>query len=379
MNEKHDPGIRAALEKIYSSGDMLLSIINDILDLSKIEAGKLEIQVDKYDIASLIIDTAQLNMMRIGSKPIEFELYIDENMPAHMLGDILRVKQILNNLLSNAFKYTDAGKVTLSIAAEHATKFPAYTGTGTPGRDNETILVVSVSDTGQGMTKEQVDELFNEYSRFNQEANRSTEGNGLGMSITNNLINLMNGEITVASELGKGSTFTVRLPQGLIDSVILGKDVAENIRRFRMSSRAHLRNVQISREPMPYGNVLIVDDVDTNIYVAKGLMAPYDLVIDSADSGFAAIEKIKNGNKYDIIFMDHMMPKMDGIEAAKHIRDLGYTEPIVALTANAVTGQVEIFLENGFDEFISKPIDIRQMNTVLNKFIRDKQPPEMIA
>jgi len=130
---------------------------------------------------------------------------------------------------------------------------------------------------------------------------------------------------------------------------------------------------------MPYGKVLIVDDVETNIYVAKGLMTPYELQIDSADSGFAAIENIKGGNIYDIIFMDHMMPKMDGVEAAKIIRDLGYNNPIVALTANAVAGQADIFLGNGFDDFISKPIDIRQLNTILNRLIRDKQPPEVIA
>jgi signal transduction histidine kinase/DNA-binding response OmpR family regulator len=364
MNEKHEPGLKAALEKIYMSGDLLLSIINDILDLSKIEAGKLELQAEKYEIASLISDTAHLNMMRIGSKQIEFELYIDENIPAQMSGDVLRVKQILNNILSNAFKYTDEGKVTLSITAETS--------------DEKTFLIISVSDTGQGMTKEQVDELFDEYSRFNQDANRSTEGTGLGMSITNNLVNLMGGNINVESELVKGSTITIRLPQGLVDSGSLGSQAAENLQRFSLTSRAQLKSVQISREPMPYGNVLIVDDVDTNIYVAKGLMAPYDLVMDSADSGFTAIEKVKNGSKYDIIFMDHMMPLMDGIEATKIIRDLGYTEPIIALTANAVAGQIDIFLQNGFDDFISKPIDIRQMNTVLNKFIRDKQPPEVI-
>jgi CheY-like chemotaxis protein len=188
----------------------------------------------------------------------------------------------------------------------------------------------------------------------------------------------MDGGISVESELGKGSTFTVRLPQGLINSDVLGSEAAENLRRFRSSSRAQMKNVQVSREPMPYGNVLVVDDVDTNIYVAKGLMAPYDLKTDSADSGFVAIEKIKKGNTYDIIFMDHMMPKMDGMETTRRIRDLGYTEPIVALTANAVAGQVDIFLENGFDDFISKPIDIRQLNAVLNKFIRDKQPPEVL-
>jgi len=139
-----------------------------------------------------------------------------------------------------------------------------------------------------------------------------------------------------------------------------------------------MKRVQITREPMPYGRVLIVDDVETNIYVAKGLMTPYELKIDSADSGFAAIEKIKNGNVYDIVFMDHMMPKMDGIEATKIIRDMGYDQPIVALTANAVSGQADIFLGNGFDDFISKPIDIRHLNNVLNKLIRDKQPPEVI-
>jgi signal transduction histidine kinase/CheY-like chemotaxis protein len=367
MNDNHDLDARAAFEKIIASGDMLLGIINDILDLSKIEAGKPELLTGQYDIASLVSDTAQLNMMRIGSKPIEFELLIDENMPAQMSGDELRVKQILNNLLSNAFKYTEAGKVTLSVAAEPC-----------GDNDGKTILVAGVSDTGQGMTKEQLDKLFDEYSRFNQEANRSTEGTGLGMSIANNLIRLMDGEIFVESEPGKGTTVTVRLPQDCVGSGALGRDVAENLRQFRTHSRTHMRRVQVSREPMPYGKVLIVDDVDTNIYVAKGLLAPYELKIDSAGSGFAAIEKIRSGNIYDIIFMDHMMPKMDGVETTRLLRDMGYNQPIVALTANAVIGQIDIFIENGFDDFISKPIDIRQMNMVLNKFIRDKQPPEVV-
>jgi CheY-like chemotaxis protein/HPt (histidine-containing phosphotransfer) domain-containing protein len=170
----------------------------------------------------------------------------------------------------------------------------------------------------------------------------------------------------------------VHLPQGKVDSSVLGKEMSDNLHKFRASDRAQMRRVQITREPMPYGNVLVVDDVETNIYVAKGLMAPYELKIDSADSGFAAIEKIKNGNVYDIVFMDHMMPKMDGIEATKIMRSMGYERPIVALTANAVAGQADIFLGNGFDDFISKPIDIRQLNTVLNKLIRDKQAQEVI-
>jgi len=367
QKETLDEGAREAFNKVAVSGDMLLSIINDILDLSKIEAGKLELAVDKYEIASLISDTSQLNMMRIGSKPIEFELNVDENVPAVLSGDALRVKQILNNILSNAFKYTSSGKVSLSVSTE------PYSGS----KDNVT-LIINITDTGQGMTREQVDLLFDEYARFNIEANRATEGAGLGMSITRNLINLMNGEISVESEPGVGTIVTVRIPQIREGSGILGKEMAENLRNFRTSSRSQMKRVQITREPMPYGSVLIVDDVETNIYVARGLMAPYGLKIDSADSGFAAIEKIKSGHTYDIVFMDHMMPKMDGIEATKIIRGIGYESAIVALTANAITGQADVFLGNGFDSFISKPIDVRQLNAVLNKLIRDKQPPEII-
>jgi len=366
QNEGLAPNVKEAFEKVYASGDMLLGIINDILDLSKIEAGKLELQFDTYETASFISDTAQLNMMRIGSKPIEFELVIDENMPAYLLGDELRVKQILNNLLSNAFKYTKAGTVTLSVTSEKCES------------EDEVMLVISVSDTGQGMTREQIAKLFDAYSRFNMKANRTTEGTGLGMNITDQLIRLMNGHISVESEPDKGSKFTIKLPQGNIKPDILGREMAENLQQFRTRSRAQMKRVQITREPMPYGSVLIVDDVETNIYVAKGLMAPYGLTIDSADSGFAAIEKVKSGKTYDIIFMDHMMPQMDGIETTKHLREMGYTQPIVALTANAVAGQASIFLGNGFDDFVSKPIDIRQLNTVLNKLIRDRKPPEVI-
>jgi len=362
-----DAETRVAVERIYTSGDMLLGIINDILDLSKIEAGRLELLSDKYEIASLISDTAQLNMMRVGSKRVIFELQIDENMPAQMSGDELRVKQIMNNLLSNAFKYTLEGTVKLTVASEDSTS-----------SDDEIILVVSVSDTGQGMSEEQVSKLFEEYTRFNQETNRTTEGTGLGMSITKDLVHLMGGELNVESEQGKGSTFTVRLPQRRVNGGALGMEMVENLRQFRTSSRAQMKRAQITRDPMPYGKILVVDDVETNIYVVKGLLTPYELKIDSASSGFAAIEKVKSGRIYDIIFMDHMMPEMDGIEATKRIRELGYDHPIVALTANAVSGQAGIFLGSGFDDFISKPIDLRQMNMLLNKMIRDKQPPEVV-
>jgi len=364
--------IKEALERIYNSGDLLLGIINDILDLSKIEAGKLELSLAQYDIASLIHDTVQLNIMRYESKPISFNLNIDVETPLMLYGDELRIKQVLNNLLSNAFKYTDEGSVKFSVSFEKDKS-------GKPKKDVDKVTIIfRISDTGQGMTEEQVSKLGSEYSRFNLEANRRTEGTGLGMNITRNLIKLMNGELNIESTPGKGSVFTVNLPQKSLDNELIGKELADNLMQLNAGGTAKIRTVQIKREFMPYGRVLIVDDVETNLYVAKGLLAPYGLSIDTAVSGYEAIEKVKSGNVFDIIFMDHMMPKMDGIEATKIIRGMNYTKPIVALTANALAGQAEMFINCGFDDFISKPIDIRQLNISLNRLIRDRMPPDVI-
>jgi PAS domain S-box-containing protein len=358
--------IKEALERIYNSGDLLLGIINDILDLSKIEAGKLELFLVQYDVSSLIYDTVKLNILRYESKPIEFVLEVNENIPSSLIGDELRLKQILNNLISNAFKYTHEGRINMHLTTEKG------------AADSEIILVLVISDTGQGMTAEQVRKLGSKFSRFNTEANRKTEGTGLGMNITQNLIQLMNGEMTIESTPGMGSTFTVRLPQKYAGAPPIGKEHAENLMKLNIKNTSKFRNAQIMQEFMPYGRVLVVDDVESNLYVARGLLAPYGLSIDIAISGFEAVDKIKAGNNYDIIFMDHMMPRMDGIEATKLIRSLGYAGSIVALTANALAGQEEMFLKNGFDDFISKPIDIRQLNNSLNKLIRDKKPAEVV-
>jgi signal transduction histidine kinase/DNA-binding response OmpR family regulator len=368
QDETHKPITKEAFERIYNSGDLLLGIINDILDLSKIEAGKLLLTPAQYDIASLIHDTAQLNILRYETKPIEFVLDVKEDLPLMMIGDELRIKQILNNLLSNAFKYTEQGMVKLSVYAE-------------PMQPQDTfkkMLVFIISDTGQGMTPDQIEKLGTEYSRFNLEANRKTEGTGLGMNITRNLVQLMNGSISVESTSGVGSTFTVRLPQEYVGSVVIGREMADNLMRLNLDNSVKMRAFQISREYMPYGHVLVVDDVETNLYVARGLLSPYGLTVETAMSGFETIDRIKDGFTYDIIFMDHMMPRMDGIEATKIIRGLGYSKPVVALTANALTGQAAIFMENGFDDFISKPIDTRQLNMVLNKLIRDKYPADVV-
>ena len=353
--------MREGYEKIYNAGDLLLHIINDILDLSKIEAGKLELILVKYEVMSMINDAAHMNTIRFQHKAIKFNLNVDENIPAELYGDELRIKQILNNLLNNAFKYTDSGEVNLSFAVENSTL------------NNNIILLLRVSDTGQGMTEDQMKRLFNDYTRFNLETNRNTVGTGLGMAITRNLVNLMNGEITVESEVGKGSVFTVRIPQRVNGAGVLGKKAAANLQNFVFKNAAQEKYGKIQREPMPYGKVLVVDDMESNLDVAKLLLRPYQLQIDTAKSGFEAIDLIKAGKDYDIVFMDHMMPKMDGVETAKMIRDLGYKDPIIALTANAVLGQSEMFLANGFDGYISKPIDMRQLNDSLNKFIRDKE------
>jgi len=361
--------IEDGLNRIYNSCDMLLGIINDVLDFSKIEAGKLDIMPNQYKVASMINDSVQLNMMRINSKPIEFELAIDENLPAELFGDGLRIKQILNNLLSNAFKYTDTGKIILTVGFELLESST---------NEKRIILVLKISDTGCGMTQEQLSKMYEEYSRFNNEKNISIEGTGLGLAITQRLVNLMNGKIEVESEPDKGSVFTVRLPQQIIDNEVLGKELAENLQQFRINYMLRRKREHIARDPMPYGKVLVVDDVETNIYVAVGLMQLYRLQIDTAMGGKEAVELIKSGKVYDIIFMDHMMPEMDGIEAVKIMRGSGYNYPIVALTANAVAGQTDLFIKNGFDDFISKPIDIRQLNYILIKFVRDKQTMEVI-
>ena len=346
---------REAFDKINNSSSNLLGIINDILDMSKIETGKLELSPVEYDIPSLINDTVQLNLVRIGSKPLEFILDINENLPTRLIGDELRLKQILNNLLSNAIKYTNKGFVKLSVN---------HSADG----ENVTLRFI-VKDSGQGMKREDMEKLFSEYLRFNIDANRSTEGTGLGLNITKALVEMMDGMIAVKSEYGTGSTFAVKVKQKAVPCHPLGSELAAQLRNFKFESSTS-KMQEIVRQPMPYGKVLVVDDLETNLYVARGLLEPYELNIETVKSGFAAIDLIKKGHIYDIIFMDHMMPEIDGIETTAKIRELGYKGVIVALTANALAGNEDMFKQKGFNDFISKPIDISHLDLCLNKYIR---------
>ena len=362
-NSAHPAATKASFDRINKSGNTLLNIINNILDLSKIETGTLELMPNKYDTAKALDEVLQLNLMRIGNKQVDFKVKIAENFPAELVGDELRVKQILNNLISNAIKYTERGSVSFEM------NFKEY--------EDNTVLIFTIRDTGQGMSKEQLAAIVDGESTFFLENNRISDTAGLGISIIRSLVDMMNGQIMAESIEGSGSRFTVYLTQHPAEggSAVLDKDTIETLQNFKYTE---MQRASMVREHMPYGSVLIVDDMNINIFVAQGLMKPYGLSIDTALSGYEALDKVKEGKKYDIIFMDHMMPGMDGMETTQNIREEGYTLPVIALTANAIIGQDEVFLENGFDAFIAKPIDTGQLNDILNKFIRDKQPEAVL-
>ena len=377
------PESKNDIQQIHQSGSTLLGIINDLLDISKIEAGAFELLPIEYETATLINEVVNLNRVRIGSKPIVFILELGADLPRKLYGDELRIRQVLSNILSNAIKYTHEGKVILKV--ECAMSKDLETIQHDAAQKNAQFLF-TVQDTGIGIRKEDLSKLFTDYSQFDVMINRNTEGTGLGMTITKKLVQMMGGNITVESEYGAGSTFTVSFLQGIADSAPIGEKTAEELRLFHYKSPGEK---EISRSWMPYGNVLVVDDTPVNLQVAQGLLEPYGLKVDIAESGPEAINLFKINSlsldkKYDLIFMDHMMPGMDGIETVNNIREWEESSgrpmgvPIIALTANALVGNIEMFLSKGFNGFISKPIDLSLLDEVLNKWVRDKQSPETL-
>jgi signal transduction histidine kinase/DNA-binding response OmpR family regulator len=351
------------LSKMQSSGNILLGIINDLLDISKIESGRFELVPAEYDVPSMINDTVSLNIVRIGSKPIEFELDLADGLPVRLFGDELRIKQVLNNLLSNAFKYTRAGKVTLSVSGS---------------RDGDSyLLICEITDTGIGIREEDIGRLFTEYNKLDMASNRHIEGTGLGLSICRNLVELMGGKVEVRSVYGEGSVFTVSLKQGIVNDLIMNDATTKNLMSFNYNAERNTRSKNLVLTQMPYGRVLVVDDIVTNLDVARGILLPYGLTVDCVDSGREAVRLVRGEEpRYDLIFMDHMMPEMDGIETVRVIREEIGSEyaknvPIIALTANALAGNDNMFKERGFQDFLSKPIDIMKMDVALNAWVRD--------
>ncbi|MCL1996403.1 MAG: ATP-binding protein [Defluviitaleaceae bacterium] len=356
---------QAHLFRISTAANVLLSIINDLLDISKIESDKLTLIEKPYDLTNLIIDASAINAPFIQDKLIEFKIFLDPETPSMLIGDSLRIKQVINNILSNAFKYTERGMVALQMYYELSTS----------------SLIFVVADTGRGMTREQVSKIFDMYTRFEESTSIKTiEGTGLGMGITRSLLTLMKGEILVESEVDFGTVFTVRIPQKIHSHEVVGKETSDLIYQAKpnnMGSAYKKRDFKIS--PMPGAKVLVVDDIETNLYVAVGLMASYLLDIDTVTSGLTVIDMIRDGKEYDIIFMDYMMPVMTGMDVTKILREeLKYKKPIVALTADAVLGQEEYFLENGFDAYMTKPIDTRYLNHVLNSLIPEDKKTQSI-
>jgi len=474
---------RGYAQDIKQAGNNLVSIINDILDLSKIEAGKLEIIPAKYMLSSLLNDTVNIIRTRLKEKPIRFFTNIDGNIPNCLIGDEVRMRQILLNLLSNAVKYSEKGCIGLTITLDKHD-------------DKQVLLRIDVSDTGKGIKPDDQAKLFNEFVRVDMKKNKDVEGTGLGLVITNRLCAAMGGKLSMESEYGKGSVFTVTIPQEIESKepfavveqpekkkvlvyesrIIYAKSLCWSLENMKvpykmvttqnefaaslfreewfyvfsgyglyekikplvehnnsvffggrkphlalmvewgteifitnarflsipiqslsiantLNGKADRKNYfevsgssGVIRHTFPHARLLIVDDIATNLKVAEGLLSPYNFKIDTCLSGAEAIELVKQ-NKYDLIFMDHMMPEMDGIEATAVIRKLeiknevsGNSEkqiPIIALTANAVVGMREMFIEKGFNDFLSKPVDISKLDEILDRWISAKEKIEI--
>jgi signal transduction histidine kinase/CheY-like chemotaxis protein len=353
---------RDNINRIRQSGVSLLGMINDILDISKIEANKFQLVSVVYESASLLSDTVNLNKVRIGSKPISLKLEINSDFPAKLIGDELRIRQILNNLLSNAIKYTQKGTITLSVLCE------------TIPNDVKVIVRFIVKDTGIGIQAEDMVKLFTSYTQLNTGTNQNIEGTGLGLTITKKLVEMMGGSISAESKYGEGSVFTVKIIQS-IDAVgltdCIGEETAEALRNFRYATEK--KEEIFARLWLPDCKVLVVDDILDNLHVVRGLLAPYGLKTDTALSGQEAIELVKK-QKYDLIFMDHMMPETDGIETTETIRKIdGYANtPIIALTANVLRGMREWYLSQGFDDYLSKPISPEALDEVIRNFFSEQ-------
>lgn len=361
LRDSDDPKITEYAENIRIAGNGLLSIINDILDLSKIESGRMEIIPQDYELFSVMNDCYQMNRMRAAEKGLEFVFENDPGMPEGYSGDEVRIRQIMNNLISNGVKYTMAGSVRLKCA------FFRDHDAG-DGNDEHGILVISVSDTGIGIRKEDIDSLFDRFARLEENKNRNIEGSGLGLNITWQLVNMMKGTIEVESEYAKGSVFTVRIPQKVTSVKPMGD--------FSLRQKEHISAApgDITALRACGKRVLVVDDVNMNVLVFKGLLRGTEISIDSANSGAEAIAMTKN-TKYDIIFMDHLMPEMDGIEAFHRIRDdsgnINHDTPVVALTANAIVGMRASYLSEGFADYLTKPVEQKDLLTVTERQLKD--------
>lgn len=331
---------------IVDASKQLLEIVNGILDISKIEANKVEIIPKNYNPREVFDGLRKLVLPRIKEKPIEFKMIFSPDLPGILRGDVSKVKQVILNILTNAAKYTDKGEIIFNVNCINRI-------------DTKTCLMyISVKDTGHGIKKDKLETIFGKFERIDEDKNTTTEGTGLGLAITKRLVDLMGGRLPVFSKYGEGSTFRIYLEQEIISMEIPESENTEE--------------EEITYKDYSDKKILIVDDSKINLKVAETLMKPYNFEMDTAISGYEAIEKVNNKH-YDLIFMDIMMPKLNGVETLDKLREKeDFTTPVVALTADAIEGTDEKYLSVGFNSYLSKPIDRNLLNKVINKYLGGK-------
>ena len=359
LKECHDENLREYAKNIQSAGQSLLSIVNDILDISKIESGKMEILTIRYQLFSVLNDCYNLTKIKLQNKPVSFIMQINEKLPSWLYGDEVRIRQIINNFLSNAVKYTKEGNITFELDFEEKT-------------DEQILLVITVRDTGIGIKEEDLGKLFESFTRIEEKRNRNIEGTGLGLNLTKNLVNLMGGEVFAESTYGKGSCFTAKIPQKIADAKPMG-DFEKRYQQYLSTSDDDKLSFLA-----PDAKILVVDDVTMNLKVVEGLLKATKIQIDTAVSGSECLECVKT-TPYQMIFLDHMMPEMDGLETLEHMKNLADNPnaqtPVIMLTANAIVGAKEEYIEAGFTDYLTKPIRETELLEMILKYL----PEELVC
>ena len=358
LRESQDETIRGYALDIKQAGTILLSLVSDILDFSKLQSGKMELAEGTYDISSLLNDLINSVSIPLRKKKLRLSLDIASDIPYKLSGDEVHLRQIIGNLLSNAVKYTQTGTVTLRLAWEKQEK-------------DTLLLKIAVEDTGVGVKEKDIARIFETFNRLDMEASRNEEGTGLGLAVTHQLVGMMGGKLEVKSEYGKGSVFSFAIPQKIINASPLGD--------FQEQYDKSVRNSISYREKFiaPLAKILVVDDNAMNLAVAQDLLRKTKLQIDVASSGGECLEMLKR-KEYHLICMDHMMPVMDGVQTLHAIRELednpSRNIPVIALTANAVVGAKEFYLKAGFEDYLSKPIEPDKLEDILIQYL----PKELV-
>ncbi|WP_097075704.1 ATP-binding protein [Pseudobutyrivibrio ruminis] len=351
IRESADEQIVEYATNVKQAGKALLAQVNSVLDYSKLEEGKMEIIQVEYDLATMINGFVTAVTTRAKSKGLRMDVNVDTNLPTTLFGDDVRLGQVINNLLTNAVKYTEVGVITLNIWEESRS-------------DGAIDIGVSVQDTGIGIKPEDMEKLSASFTRIEEERNRNIEGTGLGIPIVIEILKLMGSDLKVESVYGQGSTFSFVVRQGIINDEPLG-DYRKRVKR------SYMRRNKYTYPSMPTANIIVVDDYEMNLVVAKNLMKVYDFIPDLAESGPEALTRIQEKH-YDIIFMDHMMPDMDGVETLELLKKrhmIDESTAVIALTANAIAGAKDFYISKGFNDYLTKPIDAEALEQVLTKYV----------